>query len=81
MNLKGQEIIKEGKASVSNVFFKTDYNVYMEFLSKVPKSRINREEILQALLELYNENGDALFNFLFKEPTSFSKNKFKKDIK
>lgn len=77
MSKQETEIVPEGKAAISNVFFKTPYNIYMEFLSKVPKSRINREQILQGLLELYIENGDSLFEYLFKEPTSFSKNKFK----
>ena len=60
--LKGQEeMMPEAKASIVGVHFRMKEETYTDFMCKVPKSKLSREELLEKLVELYNVKGDELF--------------------
>ncbi len=56
--------LDKGKATITGRFIRLPDDTYNTFLSKVPLSEYSREEIIEKLLNEYNEKGDNIFNIL-----------------
>lgn len=56
--------MNKSKATITGRFIRLTDETYNNFLSKVPKSEFDREDIIEKLLIEYNKKGDNIFNIL-----------------
>lgn len=56
--------LEKAKATITGRFIRLTDDTYDTFLSKVPKSEFDREDIVEKLLIEYNKKGDNIFNIL-----------------
>lgn len=66
--------LDKAKASTTGIYSRSDKTIYDDFVRECKNSKIKgvngqsqKEVIIEKLLMVYNQNGDNVFDFIFKK--------------